>query len=237
VFGTAAQVRNALTTFLWGNRGDLPMPGSATITGMPARLAVMPKQAATMTVATLIAPSAEPSARPAARSWRRHAIAAGVGLAAVLVLAGIWARGQFADGRGAAAVAAAAATPSPTAASAAAVPVVPASLPASATVAPADNAAVGSPRPAPAVTRSATARETPARTAATAAQGIVALAVTPWGSVYVNGDARGTTPPLTQLTLPAGRHTIEIRNGEQAPYLAQVDITPERPQQIRHRFQ
>jgi serine/threonine-protein kinase len=75
------------------------------------------------------------------------------------------------------------------------------------------------------------------RTGATGAQGIVALAVTPWGSVYVNGDARGTTPPLTQLTLPAGRHTIEIRNGDQAPYLAQVDITPERPQQIRHRFQ
>ena len=237
VFGTAAQVRNALTTFLWGNRGDLSMPGSATITGMPARLAVMPKQAATMTVATLIAPSNEPSARPAAKSWRRHAIAAGVGLAAVLLLAGIWTRGQFADGRGAAAVAPATATPSPAAVSAAAVPVVSASVSGSAASAPADYAAVGSPRPAPAVARSTTARETSVRTGATGAQGIVALAVTPWGSVYVNGDARGTTPPLTQLTLPAGRHTIEIRNGDQAPYLAQVDITPERPQQIRHRFQ
>ena len=233
VFGTAAQVRNALTTFLWGNRGDLSMPGSATITGMPARLAVMPKQAATMTVATLIAPSAEPSARPAARSWRRHAIAAGVGLAAVLVLAGIWTRSQFADGRDAAPIAPATVTPSPAAVSAAAVPVVTAST----TNAPVDYAAVGSPRSAPAVARSTTVRENPARTAATAAQGIVALAVAPWGSVYVNGDARGTTPPLTQLTLPAGRHTIEIRNGDQAPYIAQVDITPERPQQIRHRFQ
>ncbi len=38
VFATAAQVRNALTTYLWGNRGDMPLPGSATITGMPARL-------------------------------------------------------------------------------------------------------------------------------------------------------------------------------------------------------
>ena len=35
VFSTAAQVRNALTTFLWGNRGELPLPNSATITGMP----------------------------------------------------------------------------------------------------------------------------------------------------------------------------------------------------------
>ena len=70
-----------------------------------------------------------------------------------------------------------------------------------------------------------------------AAQGIVALAVTQVGSVYVNGDTRGTTPPLTQLMLPAGRYTIEIRNGEQPPFVAQVDVTPERPQQIRHRFQ
>ena len=47
VFATAGQVRNALTTFLWGNRGDMPLPNSATITGMPARMAVMPKKPAT----------------------------------------------------------------------------------------------------------------------------------------------------------------------------------------------
>jgi serine/threonine-protein kinase len=69
------------------------------------------------------------------------------------------------------------------------------------------------------------------------ALGVVALAVAPWGTVYVNGDARGTTPPLTQLTLPAGRYTIEIRNGERTPFVAQLDVTPERPQQIRHQFQ
>jgi serine/threonine-protein kinase len=70
-----------------------------------------------------------------------------------------------------------------------------------------------------------------------AAQGVIALAVVPWGTIYIDGMARGTTPPLTQLTLPAGRHTIEIRNGQQPPFVAQVDVTPERPQQIRHRFQ
>jgi eukaryotic-like serine/threonine-protein kinase len=70
-----------------------------------------------------------------------------------------------------------------------------------------------------------------------AAQGVVALAVAPWGTVFVNGESRGTTPPLTELTLPAGRYLIEIRNGEQTPYVAQVDVTPDQPQRIRHRFQ
>ena len=67
VFATAGQVRNALTTFLWGNRGDMPLPNSATITGMPARMAVMPKKPTTLTVATLAAVPArrEPVREPA----------------------------------------------------------------------------------------------------------------------------------------------------------------------------
>jgi hypothetical protein len=69
------------------------------------------------------------------------------------------------------------------------------------------------------------------------ARGIIAFAVAPWGEVYVNGAAHGTTPPLTQLLLPAGRHTIELRNGQRQPYIAQVDVSPDRPQRISHRFQ
>jgi len=69
------------------------------------------------------------------------------------------------------------------------------------------------------------------------ARGVIAFAVAPWGEVYVNGAAQGTTPPLTQLLLPAGRHTIELRNGERVPYVAQVDVSPDRPQRISHRFQ
>ena len=68
-------------------------------------------------------------------------------------------------------------------------------------------------------------------------EGVVALAVAPWGEVYVDGAARGTAPPLRQLTLPAGRHTIEVRNGDRQPYVAQVDVAPDRPQRIAHRFQ
>ncbi len=233
VYATAAQVRNALTTFLWGNRGDVPLPGSPTITGMPARLAVMPKVAATMSVATMVAPATAKSGRSKPMAWRRHAIAAAVGLTAVLLLAGIWMRGQSSSpGFTATHASTGVTTPAPA---------VTASAPAvAASAAPAEPARAGTAIEAStstAAARPAPARETPARASATAGQGVVAFAVAPWGSVFVDGDSRGTTPPLAQLTLPAGRHTIEIRNGGQAPYVAQVDVTPERPQQIRHRFE
>ena len=217
VYTTAGQVRNALTTFLWGSRGELPLPGSPTITGMPARLAVMPKKPATLTVATLVAPAAAERKGAPRGSWRKHAIAAGVGLVAVLLLAGIWMRSpDFSIG-------ATAKPASPTASA----------LPASAA-----SAAVAAPAPpAPERAGAEPARGATPRAAVAAGQGVVALAVAPWGSVFVNGEARGMTPPLAQLSLPAGRHTIEIRNGNLPPYVAQVDVTPERPQQLRHRFE
>jgi len=46
------------------------------------------------------------------------------------------------------------------------------------------------------------------------ANGSLAIAVSPWGEVLVDGSSRGISPPLSTLTLPAGRHTIEIRNGD-----------------------
>lgn len=233
VYTTAGQVRNALTTYLWGNRGGLPLPGSPTITGMPARLAVMPKQPATLTVATVVTPVAAEARRAPRGSWRRHAIAVGFGIVAVLLIAGIWMRGSapFIGTTATPALPAAGTLPSSTSTVA--------PSPVSATPAgPApENAGSDATRAVPLVAGAAPAHNAAPRGAAAAGQGIVALAVSPWGSVFVNGEPRGTTPPLNQITLPAGRHAIEIRNGNQAPYVAQVDVTPERPQQLRHRFE
>jgi len=68
-------------------------------------------------------------------------------------------------------------------------------------------------------------------------KGLVVFAVAPWGEVFVNGAREGTTPPLAQLQLPAGRHTIELRNGQRQPYVAQIDVAPGRPLRISHLFQ
>jgi serine/threonine-protein kinase len=66
--------------------------------------------------------------------------------------------------------------------------------------------------------------------------GTVALAVAPWGEVVVNGAVQGVSPPLTQLSLPAGVHTIEVRNGSSAPFIARVEVRPGERIQLQHRF-
>lgn len=90
----------------------------------------------------------------------------------------------------------AAATPAPAAPSASAVRPSPASP-----AAPARPAAVHAARqPAPQQPAQA-ARETAYK-----------LMIRPWGTVYVDGDERGVSPPLKKLSLPAGRHTVRIVN-------------------------
>lgn len=242
VFATAAQVRNALTTFLWGNRGELPLPNSATITGMPARLTVVPQRSATLTVATVMTPARREPARTPRLPWRMHAIGGAAALLALVAIAAIALNGRkpTAPLESAALPATTAPVPLPAAAAPAAASGTDSADGAAAAETPAGSAApdaLAAAQETPAGTSRQAPRARDARPPVAAAQGVIALAVAPWGTVYVDGTARGTTPPLTQLTLPAGRHTIEIRNGQQTPYVAQVDVTPERPQQIRHRFQ
>ena len=66
--------------------------------------------------------------------------------------------------------------------------------------------------------------------------GTVTLAVSPWGEVSVDGSSRGVSPPLTQLTLPPGVHTIEIRNGSAAPFVARVEVKSGETLGLQHRF-
>jgi serine/threonine-protein kinase len=72
--------------------------------------------------------------------------------------------------------------------------------------------------------------------AAPAAAGKVTLAISPWGQVEVDGAPMGTAPPLTNLSLSAGRHTITVRNADFPPLVRQVEVDAERPVQLKHRF-
>ena len=87
-------------------------------------------------------------------------------------------------------------------------------------------------QPAAGATRPAAA----ARAAAPAATGTLQLAISPWGQVEVNGSPAGTTPPLTRLTLPEGRHTITVRNVDFPPYTTTVQVQADKPLTVRHRF-
>lgn len=66
--------------------------------------------------------------------------------------------------------------------------------------------------------------------------GMVSLAVSPWGEVVVNGTPRGVSPPLTQFALPPGVHTIEVRNGAAQPFVARVEVRPGETISLQHRF-
>lgn len=91
---------------------------------------------------------------------------------------------------------------------------------------------------APATARSSEPRRSRSETAAAAptGDGFVALAVSPWGEVVVNGATRGVSPPLTRLQLPPGVHAVEIRNGAAPPLKARVEVKPGQTVALQHRF-
>ena len=72
----------------------------------------------------------------------------------------------------------------------------------------------------------------------TAASGVgrVGLAISPWGEVYVDGRMRGVTPPLTEIKLPPGTYTVEIRNTTFAPHRQTIEVGDGAPVRIRHKF-
>lgn len=72
--------------------------------------------------------------------------------------------------------------------------------------------------------------------AAAPAQGTLQIAISPWGEVEVDGKPAGTTPPLTQLSLSEGNHTITVRNADFPPYTATVQVQADKPATVRHRF-
>jgi eukaryotic-like serine/threonine-protein kinase len=75
-----------------------------------------------------------------------------------------------------------------------------------------------------------------ATTAAPAATGTLRLAISPWGEVSVDGRPVGTTPPLNQLQLPVGRHTITLSNGDLPDVTRVVELRADESITLRHRF-
>jgi serine/threonine-protein kinase len=75
-----------------------------------------------------------------------------------------------------------------------------------------------------------------AATAVPVRDGVVKLAVAPWGEIVVNGESRGVSPPLTQLSLPPGAHTIEMRNTSSAPFVVRIELRSGETISLQHRF-
>lgn len=54
--------------------------------------------------------------------------------------------------------------------------------------------------------------------------GTIRLAIAPWGEIYVGGARKGVSPPMKSITLPPGKHRIEVRNGDFTPYRETVEV-------------
>lgn len=66
--------------------------------------------------------------------------------------------------------------------------------------------------------------------------GVVRLAISPWGEVWVDDRRLGLTPPLNQLALPVGRHQITVRNDGAAEYRQTVLVQAGKPVTVKHQF-
>jgi serine/threonine-protein kinase len=97
-------------------------------------------------------------------------------------------------------------------------------------------APVAAPAPAPVVEPEPQREAAPAPPPPPAA-GTVQLAIAPWGQVYINGKFRGTTPPMTALELPPGRHSVEIVYHTMPAYRTEVKVDAGATQRIAHRFE
>ena len=64
----------------------------------------------------------------------------------------------------------------------------------------------------------------------------VALAIRPWGVVYVNGSKQGTSPPVRELKLKPGRYTVEVRNDPYPPHRATIDLRTKATSRVAHDF-
>jgi serine/threonine-protein kinase len=95
--------------------------------------------------------------------------------------------------------------------------------------------AVAAPAPPASAPAPAAPSEPPAATPAPLAR--VGFAVTPWGEVYVDGRKTGITPPLREIALPPGRHTIEVRNSTFKPHRQTVDLAEDASIRIKHKFE
>jgi class 3 adenylate cyclase len=92
---------------------------------------------------------------------------------------------------------------------------------------------------APATSKVAAAEKRPAapeKPLAPGTTGRLELAVLPWGEVVIDGKSRGVSPPLRELEIAPGSHTIELRNSTFPSHVEKIEVKAGAEVRIRHRF-
>ncbi len=65
---------------------------------------------------------------------------------------------------------------------------------------------------------------------------VILFEIRPHGEIFIDGVAKGKSPPLTQIEVKAGAHKIEVRNGAFTPLKHDVNLDPGESMTITHRF-
>lgn len=65
---------------------------------------------------------------------------------------------------------------------------------------------------------------------------ILTFDIKPQGDIYLDGEFKGTAPPLTRLHVAPGAHTVEIRQGRFKPVLVDLNLGPAQEMAIKHTF-
>jgi hypothetical protein len=113
-----------------------------------------------------------------------------------------------------------------------------AAAPTSKDAAPAEAAAAPAAPKAEALPKKLVARtdKRPEKQAVPSGAGRLELAIAPWGEVLLDGKSRGVSPPLRVLDVPAGAHTIEVRNSTFPAHVQRVQVKVGEVVKIQHRF-
>jgi hypothetical protein len=65
---------------------------------------------------------------------------------------------------------------------------------------------------------------------------VLLLDIRPSGEVFVDGEPKGSAPPLLRLSMPPGPHTIEVRSGRFNPLKMDVHLQPGEQMELKHVF-
>ena len=68
------------------------------------------------------------------------------------------------------------------------------------------------------------------------AEGLVKFAIKPRGRIVIDDITKGFSPPLDQVKLPVGTHTIEIYNPPAAPVKRIIEVVADTPVTVSHSF-
>jgi non-specific serine/threonine protein kinase len=66
--------------------------------------------------------------------------------------------------------------------------------------------------------------------------GKIQFSIKPWGEIVIDGRPRGVSPPIKELSLPEGRHRVEIRNSTFPRYASDVQVKAGASVSITHAF-